>query len=380
MEELPKMRFGLVALVLTIVLGFAGCDLLPFSDEENSGLPPGTWESLNFNDKFPLYLTLEKQKLYVGAGTDGVWQLKLNEANREWRYLGLADTSLPQITNGGIMSLDLRGEGILAGDATPSPNENGKQIGLWRSLNDGETWVPADSGFMTPDDWSYSGTNDISRSPHAPNVLMAGYGALFRSSNGAHTWKFVGASDRNITTPFLRFTWHPTNPEIVWAYGKTSRFQPWLARSKDAGRTWERYYQLRIRRDNAFYRLAFDATNSNTLYLGGQGAVYKSTNGGQDWINDTFMEPLFTAPTIRDEFRGLVTHPKRSGLFFAAAERTVYVSTDGGDNVYTIASPNERDIYSMIYDVQENMLYIGALDGVYRLKDPLKASREMYGQ
>ena len=214
---------------------------------------------------------------------------------------------------------------------------------------------------------------DLVCSPSNCDVMVAGRGSLFGSTDNGSSWQLVYPTARDIIVLFLRFAWHPKSPTTVWFYGEGNFYQPMLGRSTDAGLTWNEYSRfLNMPLDNAIYSMAFDAAGPDTIYIGAQGAVVKSTNAAQDWISGQRMNALFT-DARGGFFYGLVTHPTVSGTFFASADTTMYCSTDGGQTVYLLPSPTRRAIFAMAYDATRDYLYIGSYEGIFRLKNPLSA-------
>jgi len=102
---------------------------------------------------------------------------------------------------------------------------------VYKSVDGGVTWFPASKG--------YTGEriNDIAIDPENPALVYAvGQAGTFKSYDGGENW--IGLSNG----PLRGKSWqqsiqiHPENPNIVYSGGKTS------------------------------------------------GTIYKSTNGGQDWV------------------------------------------------------------------------------------------------
>ncbi len=75
-------------------------------------LPTVTPEFIGMDDKLVTKLVYQKPYLYAGAASNGVWRRDLDKMT-DWEYLGLADTSLGNYSNVGVLDLDIRGEDIL---------------------------------------------------------------------------------------------------------------------------------------------------------------------------------------------------------------------------------------------------------------------------
>lgn len=346
----------------------------------NDDLPPGTWQFLGFDDKVANSFSISEPYLYVAALEDGVWRRNIKQSSADWEYLGLVSRDVrPGTYKGSVERVDAVGNDILAGLLPPIELEPERRIGVWRSFDGGKTWVPSDSGMRTPDR-QWSGVFDVRRSHHDPQMVMAGYGAFYRSSDGGFLWQFVYPDRRDVSSNFLRFSWNPHNSQIVWALGQTNRGEPWLVRSIDGGLNWQFYHANRFHEQSAFTlkELAYDAFNSNIIYLATSTGVFKSTNGGQNWLDDQEkLTPILTDSTGL-AFLGIVIHPRQPEVFFTIAAKRLYLSTDGGQSILIIPSPNKEPIISLAYHERSNVLYIGAFDGIFRLKDPLNAPKIRY--
>jgi hypothetical protein len=164
----------------------------------------------------------------------------------------------------------------------------------------------------------------------------------------------------------------------VWALGQTNRGEPKLIRSIDVGLNWQRYHAIKLLEQGALTlkELVYDAGNPNIVYLAASAGIFKSTNGGQNWLDDQeILTPILTDSL---SFLSIVTHPKQPGVFFTIASKRLYLGINEGQSTFIIASPNTRTIISLAYHESSNALYIGAFDGIFRLKDPLCAPKVRY--
>ena len=66
--------------------------------------------------------------------------------------------------------------------------------------------------------------------------------------------------------------------------------------------------------------------NTQTVYFGGNGEVYKSTDGGQNWT--ATGDAAFQAISI--SANDIVMHPQDSQKVYLAAEQGMYQTTNGG--------------------------------------------------
>lgn len=370
---------GLPLLVICILC--FGCERSISVNGGEDELPPGTWQFLGFDDKVVNSFSISEPYLYVAALEDGVWRRNIKQSSADWEYWGLVSRDSTKGTyRGSVVRVDAWGNDILAGIFPPIELEPGIRIGVWRSLDGDKTWAPSDSGMRTST-WQWSGVHDVRRSPKDPQTVMAGAGAYYRSVNGGSSWQFV-YPDRRETGGgiFLRFSWSPINPLVVWALGQSNRGEPSLRHSIDGGLHWQLYHANRLIEQGVLrlVELAYDAGDPNLVYLATSAGVFKSTNGGQNWLDDQETPTPILTDSAERFFIGIVTQPKQPRVFFTAAAKRLYLSIDGGQTNFIITSPNKQDIFALAYDERDTMLYISARDGVFRLKDPLSAPRVPY--
>jgi photosystem II stability/assembly factor-like uncharacterized protein len=149
--------------------------------------------------------------------------------------------------------------------------------GLRRSLDAGATWNDASNGI------SNVSVMALAHAPSSPATVYAGSGdgVVYRSSDGGRTW----AEQRKGLEPLIAMTSvavHPTNPDIVYAGGVTSRsgalVKGAVFKTIDGGTSW---FALDIgQQDMNVQQLLIDPKDPKTVYVEGEGLIIKSTNDG----------------------------------------------------------------------------------------------------
>jgi len=185
--------------------------------------------------------------------------------------------------------------------------------------------------------------------PHQPEHVFTvitgkdGRG-LYESTDGGATWKKnpVDLRDRaKIAIPHDRAgtgngspAWElavpPSQPETVCIVagdrgGWTSLLHG-ICKTTDGGTTWKK-----IHPDEYVYSLLVDPSDSNTIYAGARGVVYKSTDAGTTWQNLSLDSPA-------SDVVALTIDPADPALLWAGldargkagAKTGVLVSSDGG--------------------------------------------------
>ena len=343
----------------------------------DSGPQEAVWEDLGFPEPSGYALFLEGDDLYVGAGHDGLWALDLRSSGAEWEYLGHRVTDGERHFESGVQAVDVYQGKITIGYADPPVQPDGQRIGLWCSGDRGVTWAPCDDGarqLLGGVPWSSA--RSITRSRHDGDQMLIGDGSVHKSVDGGDQWGRVYPEPEfpyRFTSLHFGLAWHPVDPALIWAYGETGRFQPWLMRSTDGGTTWEEHFRINVPRDNAFFSMAFDPVDPDIMYVGAQGAVIRSTKGGAEWMGDDPVPALFT-DSRGNFFYALQVHPRLPGILFAAAGPRLYASRNHGGTARLLDTPEGLTfILDMWYDGASEALYVAGDGGVFRLRNPLGA-------
>ena len=186
--------------------------------------------------------------------------------------------------------------------------------GVWKTVDGGINWEVISDGSV----FGTGSVGAIGLSDSGPNTIYIGMGespirgnvshgdGVYKSTDAGKTWKRFGLEDSR-QIPRIRV--HPRNPDLVYAavlghvWGPNE--QRGIFRSKDGGKNWER---ILFRSNKAGASdLIMDPTNPNILYAGfwevyrrpwtlesggPGGGIFKSTDGGDTWIEITRNEGL----------------------------------------------------------------------------------------
>ena len=256
--------------------------------------------------------------------------------------------------------------------------------GVWQTTDAGNSWTNISDGFFG------SSIGSIAVSEWDNNVVYVGQGegtvrgnvsfgnGMYKSTDAGKTWSHIGLKEsRHI--PRIRI--HPKNPDLVYAAVMGDLFKSseerGVYRSEDGGKNWKRI--LFANADAGAVELVMDPNNARILYAstwrirrtpfslesGGEGsAMWKSTDGGDSWINISKNDGL---PKGLWGISGVSVSPVNSNRVYAIIENDnggVFRSDDAGK---TWSKLNEdRNLrqrawyYSKIYaDTQdEDMVYV----------------------
>ncbi len=236
--------------------------------------------------------------------------------------------------------------------------------GVWLTKNAGTTWTPVFDG-----EGSYS-IGCVALDPNDPQVVWVGTGennsqrsvgygdGVYKSLDGGKSWKNVGLGESEHIGAIL-IDPRDSNRVFVAAQGPLWRAggDRGLYRTGDGGKSWEKV--LEISENTGVNEVVFDPRNPDVLYAssyqrrrhvwvllngGPEGAIYKSTDGGDTWTKLENGLPKGDVGRI-----GLAVSPAAPDTVYAVIEATgkengFYRSTDAGASWekrsdYTAGSP-----------------------------------------
>lgn len=295
--------------------------------------------------------------------------------------------------------------------ATGIPGGARNDGGLYRSLDGGTTWrllrgnLPATA----------TGATDLVIDPTNPDVVYVAFwrNGVFKSNNATAatpTWtKLTGLPGSGVTRIALALA--PSTPTTLYALLSSSNDQiEHFYQSNDGGTSWSQislpldpetetrhiggqgFYNLYLAvdpttadvvylcgvsvwkavRDPSTNRwfiteigrnihsdnhvLVFDPTNAQTLYVGNDGGIYQSTNGGRTWSDRINRELCIT------QFEFIDHHPTTDTVVIGGTQDNgteiyrnspVFYHADEGDGGYTAVDPiDPRIMYHGYYNAE----------------------------
>ena len=175
--------------------------------------------------------------------------------------------------------------------------------GVWKTVNTGITWTP-----IFDSQGSYS-IGCLALDPTNPEVLWVGTGengsqrsvgfgdGIYLTRDGGKSWKNMGLTN---SEHIGNIVIHPKNPNTLYVAVQGPLWKSGgdrgLYRTRNGGKTWERI--LHVSEDAGINEIRMDPRDPNVLYAsayqrrrhvwtlvngGPESAIYKSTDGGQNW-------------------------------------------------------------------------------------------------
>lgn len=185
--------------------------------------------------------------------------------------------------------------------------------GIWKTDDAGKTWnCISDTSFKS------SSVGAVTLAPSDPKIIYAGMGetdirgnisfgdGMYKSVNGGKKWQKIGLES---TYAIANIVVHPKNPDIVFVSALGNVFKPnadrGVFRSKDGGKSWQK---VLYKTDSAgCIQVVMDPNDPEVLYAslwqvyrtpwsmssgGRHSKLYKSTNGGDTWVDISVNEGL----------------------------------------------------------------------------------------
>lgn len=224
----------------------------------------------------------------------------------------------------------------------------GPESEVFKSTDAGKTWKKLTSGI--PD--VHKGGMSIAISPVDPNVVYIMIeaqfekGGLFRSLDRGES--FVKMSDYYASGQYFgEIFCDPVDKDIIYALDVVSRM------SKDGGKTWESIgLKYRHVDDHALW---IDPQNTKHFMIGGDGGIYETFDGGENFVHKTNLPvtQFYRVSTDNDFPFYNIYGGTQDNSSLGAPSSTIYAEgisrgdwtiTLGGDGFWQAVDPNDPDI------------------------------------
>lgn len=278
-------------------------------------------------------------------------------------YIGTVSSGIFQTTDGGEEwfrieddTLDITLRRIRIHPFGPDTIYASTTYGIFKSTDAGQSW------FRLPTPSPTDEYRALEIHPDIPSMIFAGcLGGCIKSTDGGASWY-----RNSVLSNVVDIAIDPVNTNIVYITGGRDY------KSEDYGETW-----YDISPDPVFtttpMSIAIDPVDTETIYLG-RGwdpdtigtCLYKSTNGGGDWIDIT------PSGLVLGTVEHVVVSPfDHNTVFIATRDDGCFRSGDGGRNWEEINDGLAvRKARRIIIDPRTGCLYLGLYsDGIYRSLD-----------
>ncbi|HMQ69436.1 MAG TPA: YCF48-related protein, partial [Ignavibacteria bacterium] len=249
----------------------------------NSGT---TWGSLNFydpsnpnqNNPFLMYAMDIKGSDVIVAGINGIINVS-NDGGASWRNKNYA------VGNNQYTYYD-----VFAENGNGKIWVSGSGLGIFHSTNGGNNWTQQLGNIVGTDLRSIQMTNSSTGYSVGGNQTNGGFAAI-KTTNGGASWFYMPSFPTTHQLNKVSFV----NPNTGWVFGGIGGFSPQrtLAKTTNGGNTWT------LQTNNIGYvgmMVDGDMLDANNGVCVSGGFVFKTTNGGTNWIS-------INSPNTSGEFR-----------------------------------------------------------------------------
>ena len=254
-------------------------------------------------------------EIFGDPGNDEQWTVEVSADGVDYRSFGLVgerttiDLAVVGLTSARFVRLT--DSGNPSGGVSP-----GAELDAVQALNSVTTGTPSAGGSPLANlTWVRTGGPlggmgyDVRMRPDNPDVMYVtdAKAGVSKSTDGGQTWvpKNNGITTRGGTAsdeiPVFCLTIDPNNYDVIWA---GTLFQRGFWKSTDAGETWKKVDNGVVERGLTTRGFGVDPHNSNVVYAAGEvsswewfgqprmgrefdmtgGVVYKTTDGGKNWV------------------------------------------------------------------------------------------------
>jgi len=216
--------------------------------------------------------------------------------------------------------------------------------GVQKTTNGGVSWSPMNTGILN------TAVQTIGICKNSPLVLYAGTTAgtndgVYKTTDGGANWTRVitGIAEPAGSLGITAILVHPSNPNIAWiaAFSSTADAVNGIYKTTDGGANWF-ISNTGIGTIKNFISFAMSPTDPNTIYAGssfqvatstGPSAIYKSTDGGANWVLSSTGLPTATTdinPVRTMQVSAANPNVVIATLFMNTVNGGFYLSTNAG--------------------------------------------------
>ncbi len=238
----------------------------------------------------------------------------------------------------------------------PQPIYIGNWQGIYKSIDDGQTWTQIDKAPLSDNPYIYDLVLD-----NQDNIYVSSSAGLYKSADGGGSWNTLSSQQ------YLdNLTFAPSNNSILYASKGSKVYQ-----SIDGGINWTSKSNGLPASINNIFSLAIDPTGTKTVYACVESyskdevpvrAVYKTVDGGDSWTQVITLSPAASGKNIAI---GTNTHIYLAGI-------GINKSTNNGGNwsLMNNGLPHYVTINDMAIDLKNTgTIYFVNWRGVFKTTD-----------
>jgi photosystem II stability/assembly factor-like uncharacterized protein len=189
----------------------------------------------------------------------------------------------------------------------------------------------------------------------------AGDQGVFKSEDGGEHWQLL-KDTRGLSVLALAVA--PSDSSLLIAGAKSGVF-----RSTDSGSSWQRVTPEGDAELRNVESIAIDPKDTNTIYIGTFHLPWKTTDGGKNWKQTGYKETGMIDDT---DIFGISVNPLNPDLVYINGCSGIYRSTTGGEKWFKIPGIpfSARRTYVLLpHPSNPSVIFAGTSEGLWRTKD-----------
>ncbi len=210
--------------------------------------------------------------------------------------------------------------------------------GLFRSTDGGASWSKISSDSIG---YYYNGC-DVIPITSSTILFAAQHSGIYKTTNGGTNWLHI-TSGLPTSFDRISMTQDPNSSNTIYAVFSeynTSTDQAGIYKSIDGGSNWSALSTpgTIASTGNASYlggqgwydnTIAVDPKNSNNIYVGGVDMM-KSTDGGGSWFQLTYWSTSYGKPYVHADHHATTFDTMQTNVLYDGNDGGIYKTTDGG--------------------------------------------------
>src|SRR5229473_4408564 len=185
----------------------------------------------------------------------------------------------------------------------------GTGLGVLRSEDGGKSWIARNEGLPSRDVIAVAAHTT---QPETAYVVISGHG-VYRSQDAGRSWRLMEPGSQGGIQQLVHSDM-AGSMQTGWLFAATSKG---IRRTMDCFCLWQDAGKL----GSEAYSVTYDPSRPEHIYAATEKGLFRSADGGENWVQATSPSPKVTALAFT-----------RTGILYAAGEDgTLFRSTDQGD-------------------------------------------------
>lgn len=247
----------------------------------------------------------DSRRIYLGTSDGHIFGSR--DAGETWQVLGRAGSRHDAVIT--TLLVDPRQPGLLFAAAwTQDPLGGG---GVFRSDDGARTWREAGLAGHA--------VRALAQAPSDPDLLVAGtLDGVYRSRNAGRTWQRISPVGHEEIRNLDSVAIDPRDPDVLYI---GTFHLPW--KTEDGGRTWFPIHEGMID-DSDVFSISIDPHNPRRVYASACSGIYRSDTAGERW------QKIQGMPFSARRTHVIAQEPQRPATVYAGTTEGLWLTANAG--------------------------------------------------